>query len=70
MKQIVLEVLETLTEEKKAAKRFPSYVIDVDLKKEIWKRINSSLRELKSEGKLRIGNSFNHKFVELIETKK
>ncbi|RKD96754.1 hypothetical protein [Marinifilum flexuosum] len=70
MKQIVLDALESLTQEKKDAKQFPTHVLELDLNKEIRKRLKSALHELRREEKIRFGETLNNNFFELIETKK
>lgn len=67
MKQIVFEVLQTITQRKKDAKQYPDFVLDIELKKEITERAEKALRELWKERKLKVGRTVNHNYIELIK---
>ena len=67
MKQIVFEVLQTITQRKKDAKQYPDFVLDIELKKVITERTEKALRELWRERKLQVGRTVNHNYIELIK---
>lgn len=66
MKKIIMEVLQTITQNKKDAKQFPDFVIETEFRKEITKRTKEALRELWREQKINVGRTINHNYIELI----
>jgi ATP-dependent Lon protease len=66
MKKIIMEVLQTITQNKKDAKQFPDFVIETELRKEITERTKEALRELWRERKINVGRTINHNYIELI----
>lgn len=64
----VLKILEELTERKAEAKKEPSYVLDVELYERIGngKEVREVLNALWRDGKIKVGDTINHKYIELL----
>lgn len=65
MKQIVLEILERLTNEKQEAMRSPDFVLDKEFKDEITRIIKEVLKELWKEKKVKFGRTINNNYIKL-----
>lgn len=70
MKQIVLKTIENITNGKREEKRFPDFVLDIELRTEIMIQVKSALHDLRKKKKVKFGHTLNHKFIELIENEK
>ena len=68
MKQIVLETLQRLTEEKVKKKIAPTHIVWVDLRKELGIQITESIKELIKEDKIKVGHTLNDRYLKPIIT--
>ncbi|MCZ4693896.1 hypothetical protein DWB61_03695 [Ancylomarina euxinus] len=67
MEQIVLDVLEGLTNKKRIAGQSPDFVLDNEFKAEITQIIKEVLRKLWKEKRIKLGRTINNNFIELLE---
>ena len=66
MKQIVLETIQRLANEKIEKRIYPNHVLWVDLRKELGSQITESIQELIKEGKLKAGHTLNDRYLKPI----
>jgi len=66
MKEIVLEVLQELTDSKKTVNKSPSFVLDMELHQAITERVKQALRELYKTKHVQVGRTINNNYMELI----
>ena len=67
MEQIVLDVLEGLTNKKRIAGQSPDFVLDMEFKAEITQIIKEVLKKLWKEKRIKLGRTINNNFIELLE---
>jgi urocanate hydratase len=63
MKQIVLETIQRLTNEKIKNGTFPTHVLWIDLRKELGDKIKEAINQLIEEGKLKAGHTLNDRYL-------
>lgn len=59
MEQALLEVISRIVEEKKQSGVFPNYA----LSKEVYDEVSKSLNSLYSQGKIKVGDTLNYKWI-------
>ena len=69
MKQMILETIQKLSNEKIEKGIAPSHVLWVDLRKELGDEITGVIRELIKEGKLKAGHTLNDRYLKPINPK-
>ena len=67
MEELVLDVISRIIEEKRLSCKFPTYAIKVELDKEISKKVTESLNTLFADGKIKVGETINSKYIEIIK---
>jgi len=67
MEEIVIEILERLTNGKREAKRSPDFVLDTEFKKELTKIIKEVVLKLWKQKRIKLGRTINNNFIELLE---
>lgn len=65
MKQIILQVLEDISQRKRDANIFPCFVLDNELRNAVTEKVLKTLRELWKEKYIRVGRTVNNNFIEL-----
>ncbi|NOU62227.1 hypothetical protein [Marinifilum caeruleilacunae] len=66
MKQIVLETILRLSNEKIENGTFPTHVLWIDLRKELSNKIMGAIDQLIKEGKLKAGHTLNDRYLKPI----
>jgi hypothetical protein len=61
----VLDTIRRLTEEKRAANRFPTHVLFIDLQKQVAQQVRDELNALHRDGIIKVGKTVNDKYIEL-----
>lgn len=61
----VLDTIRRLTEEKQAANRFPTYVLFIDLQKQVAQQVRDELNAIHQDGKIKVEKTVNDKYIEL-----
>lgn len=63
MEESLLEVISRIVENKKQSGVFPTYA----LSREVYSEVAKTLNKLYSEGKIKVGNTLNDKWIEIIQ---
>ncbi|MDQ2178815.1 hypothetical protein [Marinifilum sp. D714] len=66
MKQIVLETIQRLSNEKIENGIAPTHVLWIDLRKELGVKIKEAINQLIKEGKLKAGQTLNDRYIKPI----
>ncbi len=67
IEQIIIETVQSITDQKKEANRYPCFVLDTELTKELTRKIIGIVLKLRREKRLKLGRTINNNFIELIE---
>ena len=62
MEEALLEVISRIVETKKQSGVFPTYA----LSREVYNEVAKTLNKLYSEGKIKVGNTLNDKWIEIV----
>lgn len=65
MKEEVIKIIEEISAKKREARKFPEFVLEMELRKAIKERVLDVLRELYKEEKVDFGRTLNDNFVEI-----
>lgn len=67
IEQLIIETVQSITDQKKEANKFPDFVLDTELRKELTRKIGGVVLKLRKEKRLRLGRTINNNFIELVE---
>lgn len=67
MEELIIEILEKLTNGKREAKRSPDFVLDTEFKKELSRITKEVILKLWKEKRIKLGRTINNNFIELLE---
>lgn len=62
MEDALLEVIRRIVEDKRKSDIFPDYA----LSKEVYEEVGRSLNNLYAQGKIKVGQTLNYKWIEIV----
>jgi hypothetical protein len=70
MKEFTLDIIQTLHKEKKKRNIVPDFVLSGEVLQFIRSKVNRALKGFEKDEKIRIGETINNRYYEIIENKK
>jgi len=67
IEQMIIETVQSITDQKKEVNKHPSFVLDTELRKELTRKISGIVLKLRKENRLKLGRTINNNFIELVE---
>jgi len=66
MEEVLLEIINRIAENKRLSCVSPTYSQRIELDREVLKEVSKGLNQLYADGKIKVGNTLNDKWIELV----
>ena len=67
MQEIIIQILTDIENRKKEENREPTHPLLIEVRKELSCLFISELEKMQSSGKIKIGNTFNDKYIQFLD---